>query len=77
MHIYTTVDKYYRYILCKIEDICFLISYNLTLKCLISLIQKFSITCRWLNKMGLAAISYDASGDVTTSGFAKPTILGI
>lgn len=27
--------------------------------------------------MGLAAIAYDASGDVTTSGFAKPTILGI
>lgn len=45
--------------------------------CLISLIKKFSIKCRWLNKMGLAAIAYDASGDVTTSGFAKPTILGI
>lgn len=45
--------------------------------CIVSFIKIFSIIYRWLNKMGLAAISYDASGDVTTSGFAKPTILGI
>lgn len=27
--------------------------------------------------MGLAAIAYDASEDITTSGFAKPSVLGI
>lgn len=31
-----------------------------------------------MNKMGLAAIAYDASADLTTSGFSKPgVILGV
>ncbi|KAG8198235.1 hypothetical protein JTE90_021492 [Oedothorax gibbosus] len=29
----------------------------------------------WMNKMGLAAIAYDASADITTSGFSKPGIV--
>ncbi|XP_055930788.1 uncharacterized protein LOC129961019 [Argiope bruennichi] len=29
----------------------------------------------WMNKMGLAAIAYDASADITTSSFAKPGII--
>ena len=29
--------------------------------------------CRWMNKMGLAAISYDASLDDTTAGFIRPS----
>ncbi|GIX86176.1 connector enhancer of kinase suppressor of ras 2 [Caerostris extrusa] len=29
----------------------------------------------WMNKMGLAAIAYDASADITTSSFTKPAII--
>ncbi|GFT58741.1 connector enhancer of kinase suppressor of ras 2 [Nephila pilipes] len=29
----------------------------------------------WMNKMGLAAIAYDASADITTSSFSKPGII--
>ena len=48
-------------------------SFSQTWQSLATVFAFIIVPCRWMNKMGLAAISYDASHDDTTAGFIRPS----
>ena len=40
-----------------------------------NILTQFSVSSRWMNKMGLAAIVFDASDVETTAGFVRRGLL--
>ena len=48
-------------------------SHEILFACILPIVCTFFLLlCRWMNKLGLAAITYDASGVRTTAGFYRP-----